>query len=196
MRRTSLRFVATVILCLAGALFLPTRAAHAAYTSGHFLFDKSTASPYGTISWRYHIDDGAVEYSAGSWRSGAGTGTNPCVKNVGWLPNGFYTSWGHYQNYNGTSVRGRVWRISDKACPDGTLRTELFIHSEQTSDNRQVCQPGVDVTTCWEGDGDYRSNGCIKLHPTSIAQAHDVQYPKGGIPYTETDRASYLLVAD
>lgn len=49
------------------------------------------------------------------------------------------------------------------ACWDGTIRNQLFIHTEETTNNGQTCSPGVDNPHCWEGTSDYYSNGCIKL---------------------------------
>jgi hypothetical protein len=120
-------------------------------------------------------------YGSQAWRAGSGTVQDACNKadpahgdNVGgWLPTGLYDIKGHYHHYNGSSVRGRVWRLQDKACSDGTLRTELFIHSEETADNGQSCE-----AFCWDGPNDYYSQGCIKISrggaaPTDLAQAND-----------------------
>jgi hypothetical protein len=57
------------------------------------------------------------------------------------------------------------------------LRTELFIHSEETSDEGQYCPTPYDDPFCWEGDFDYYSHGCIKLAhappwPSDVAQAN------------------------
>jgi hypothetical protein len=119
--------------------------------------------------------------SAGLWhaaRSGSGTGTNSCTTNVGWLPNGTYdiakgnlnygngtkSYVGHVDNYNGGLIFGRVYHLEDKACTSGTWRTELFIHTEESPTNTQVnCGAGGDSNQCWEGNGDYFSNACIKV---------------------------------
>lgn len=72
--------------------------------------------------------------------------TDTCVSNKGPLPSGGYDmdlfekTWGH------TTVRGWVWYLGDKKCPDGTWRTELFIHSQGVS-----------------GTADHRTNGCIEI---------------------------------
>lgn len=40
-------------------------------------------------------------------------------------------------------------------------RTEMFIHSEMNRDGGQ----GSAENRRWDGAGDYRSNGCVKLAP-------------------------------
>jgi hypothetical protein len=107
--------------------------------------------------------------SRASWRAGSGNGanwSNECVRNEGNLPNGTYNIRGWFDNYNGDLIHGRAVQLDDKVCSDGhTKRTELFIHSEQTVDNTQGGTEG----TRWDGDNDYKSNGCIKLQPNDIA---------------------------
>jgi hypothetical protein len=119
-----------------------------------------------------------------TWRAGSGQNTDECDsatydKVGGWLPRGWYTLLGHYDHYDGSKIKGRVWRWEDKRCNGGTgvLRTELFTHSEETAANGQYCPNPYDDPFCWEGDHDYYSNGCIKLahaqpYPSDVAQAH------------------------
>ena len=68
-----------------------------------------------------------------SWRAGSGLpggrATNSCVKGHGWLPNGRY-SLRQYDDYAGNLIHGRAFRLSDKRCANGTLREQLFIHTE------------------------------------------------------------------
>ena len=108
-----------------------------------------------------------------------------CRPNHGWLPNGWYDLWGHWNNYDQT-IKGRVWWVENMYCPDGTtLRTELFIHTEEgagTGPNNQpqLCGqqlPDDDLPYCWDkkpaysgaqnGTYDYYSNGCIKVRRQS-----------------------------
>ena len=94
-------------------------------------------------------------------RAGSGNGnTNACVRNAGWLPDGGYNnedsdSNSHLSFYNKTwgnpVVRGWVWDLGNKKCSNGTLRSELFIHSEGTSG--------------WT-ESNYKSEGCIKINQT------------------------------
>lgn len=103
------------------------------------------------------------------WRAGSGTGSQDgCELNHGWIPQGLGDLWGHYDHYEGSAIKGRVWYIADRACIYGTLRTELFIHSEETSNWGQSCTGG-DAPFCWENWTDYYSNGCIKLSHGSTA---------------------------
>jgi hypothetical protein len=105
-----------------------------------------------------------------SYRAGSGLNTNECdsaaYDNVGgWLPAGYYSLLGHFDQYPGTKIQGRVWQLQDKRCSGGTgtLRTELFIHSEETSTNGQTCGNPYNERFCWDGDSDYYSLGCIKI---------------------------------
>jgi hypothetical protein len=115
---------------------------------------------------------------ADSWRAGSGTNTDTCDVGDGWLPNGWYDLWGMYDHKDGTAIDGRAWYLQDKQCHDGTWRTELFIHTEETVDNGQSCPTSGDDPHCWEGTFDYKSNGCIKIaypnsgFPNDIGDAH------------------------
>jgi hypothetical protein len=116
-----------------------------------------------------------------SFRAGSGTSTNECYLSHGWLPTGWYDIVGHFDHYNASLIKGRVWQLSDKRCMGGTgtLRTELFIHSEETPDGGQYCPTAGDDPFCWEGAFDYYSNGCIKL-------AHAPPYPSD-VAYADND---------
>jgi hypothetical protein len=112
-----------------------------------------------------------------------------CEIGRGWLPSGWYAQKGHWDHYDGSKVRGRVWWIQDKTCRDGsTRRTELFIHSEETSANGQSCSSAYDDPFCWERESDYYSNGCIKLarpspvasFPNDLGAAHTTFHDYGG----------------
>jgi hypothetical protein len=99
----------------------------------------------------------------GSLRAGSGIGTDAC-QHYNWIPRGYYDVLWHDDYYAGSAVQGRVWRLSDYQCSNGVRRTELFVHSEETAGQGQDCGPdGTDYPFCWEGDGDYRSYGCVKL---------------------------------
>lgn len=47
-----------------------------------------------------------------------------------------------------------------------TPRTEMFIHSEMNRDGSQ----GKSEARRWDGAGDYKSNGCVKLSPSDITE--------------------------
>lgn len=114
----------------------------------------------------------------GSTTAGSGMGNqySTCQTNLGRLPSGWYDSAnGHMvDNKNGTAIDGRAWGLEDKVCNGGsTLRTELFIHTEETVSNGQNCTSAPDDPHCWEGTFDYASQGCVKVsHPTSVSTLH------------------------
>ncbi|QFZ78360.1 L,D-transpeptidase family protein [Streptomyces fagopyri] len=114
----------------------------------------------------------AVQFRAGS---GAGlgerkdAGRNECASGKGWLPKGTYTVGTPDTRYNGDLIKGYAIPLSDKACTNGTKRTQLFIHSEMTRAGGQApAVPGKDVRQRWDHDYDYESAGCIKLTPGNI----------------------------
>jgi hypothetical protein len=131
----------------------------------------ATASAY---EWIYYsrngsLINGSMNYncsvstcSSQIWRAGSGSGKTACEKN-NWIPLGSYDVPFHDDNYNASLIKGRVWRLSDYQCSNGVRRTELFIHSEETSNNGQSCPTSDDDPFCWEGANDYYSNGCIKI---------------------------------
>jgi hypothetical protein len=130
--------------------------------------------------YRQDLLDGSILNQA-SYRAGSGLNRNECdsaaYDNVGgWLPHGYYNLWGHYDHYTGSLIQGRVWRLQDKRCNGGTgtLRTDLFIHSEETWDNRQACQSPYIERFCWDNDNDYYSLGCIKISRNSANPPADL----------------------
>ncbi len=170
--------------------------AEAARSCLYFEFAKGTNSN-STLYWRYMDDYGRCIYAV-SWRAGSGVTTDPCQRYYGWLPNGWYDlkATGHVHDYGGTSIWGRVWSLQDKACKDGTLRTELFIHTEETVDNGQVCTSDPDDRQCWDktkapgdsqaGTNDFLSQGCIKVRRRS---------PEGSWPDAMSQVDSYWHAA-
>jgi len=135
-----------------------------------------TSNTNSTLWWKYALDNDMV-YTGSAWRAGTGSTTACNQVGRGWLPVGWYDTWGHWDNYDGL-IKGRVFYLQDKRCGDGTLRTELFIHSEETASNGQYCPSGYDDPYCWESWIDYYSSGCIKLahanngFPDAIGAAH------------------------
>ncbi|MFN8185917.1 MAG: hypothetical protein U0R69_02435 [Gaiellales bacterium] len=137
-------------------------------TAGNFNFKRQTPNN-STLKWEYACGTGLCSTQ---WRSGAGTTTNECQINQGWLPSGWYSRNAVYHNYDAV-IKGRAFWVQDKQCSNGTWRTELFIHSEETVSQGQQCTSNPDDPYCWEGTNDYYSNGCIKLnHATQIGAAH------------------------
>ena len=152
---------------------------------GWFELDR-TSNTSSTLRWKYALDNDMV-YTGASWRAGTGSTTACNQIGRGWLPVGWYDTWGHWNNYDGL-IKGRVFYLQDKRCGDGTLRTELFIHSEETASNGQYCPTSGDDPYCWEGWTDYYSNGCIKLahanagFPDAIGEAHWEWHNRFGSP--------------
>jgi hypothetical protein len=96
-------------------------------------------------------------------------GRNACVNNKGWLPNGTYRV-RQYADYPGHLIKGRAFRLDDKRCPSGTLREQLFIHTEAGAGNTQCANAPGDQLCRWEYPkiNDYTSHGCIKMSPSAI----------------------------
>ena len=119
-------------------------------------FTKSTAHPWhSTITWdaaRQRADGSWKVLAHDSWRAGSGlpggSAENACVKGHGWLPNGTYSLL-QYDDYPGNLIHGRAFRLNDKRCANGTLREQLFIHTEagrgQHPVRRRPRRPAVPV---------------------------------------------------
>ena len=111
------------------------------------------------------------------WRAGSGyfrDATDACVKNRGWLPNGTYQP-RLFADYHGNLIKGRAIYLGQKACGNGTVRTDLFIHTEQGAHNTQCADRPGDQVCRWEYPqvNDYRSYGCVKLSPHDLRQLYD-----------------------
>ena len=143
-------------------------------------FDKSQRNPQRSrLHWRvFRVQNGARTLVAHqSWRAGSGFtrhSTNACRRNDGWLPNGYYAPRLH-ANYHGSLIKGRAISLGAKQCANGTLRTDLFIHTEQGDRNRQCPDRPGDQVCRWEYPriDDYRSYGCIKLRPHDLKELYD-----------------------
>lgn len=138
---------------LATVMSVATATPAHATTSVWFQFQKQSAtfsasSPNATLTLYYSNDPTYPPHYVASWPAGSGTSSDTCYSYHGWLPDGTYSIKAWYPNHTGT-VEGPAIYLSDKACYNGTLRTELFIHSSYP----------------W-GTGRYTSNGCIKLSNT------------------------------
>jgi hypothetical protein len=161
-------------------------------TWGHFDFyeNRNAANNNLVLKWiSIREVDGNLEPARvrGTWRSGSGSSDtrinkNPCRVSKGWLPPGWYDGLFHAGNYNGSRIKGMVWKVQDMPCSNGTRRTDLFIHSEETASRGQSCPTSGDDPFCWEGTGDYYSEGCIKISHASIGNADFVSRSYGGPP--------------
>ncbi|NEC68969.1 L,D-transpeptidase [Streptomyces sp. SID9727] len=118
-----------------------------------------------------------------TYRAGSGLGTaanyhtkkgksyrDDCTSSAGWLPNGTYKP-NSFETGRNSAIKGYAIGLPDTKCHTGKVkRTALFIHSEMTKDRKQGPRDGTDSPQRWEGVRDYQSYGCIKLHPSHIAQ--------------------------
>jgi hypothetical protein len=169
--------------------------AHPGAIRAQITFTKDSAHPWRSSiawdAWRQRADGTWTNVAHDSWRAGSGMPgagtTNSCYKNHGWLPNGRYSLL-QYDDYPGTLIHGRVFRLSDQRCANGTLRQQLFIHTETGPGNIQ-CPNGPGDQPCrWEYPqiNDYTSHGCIKMSPASIlALTRDYQrFFKAGVRYS------------
>jgi hypothetical protein len=153
-------------------------AAHPGAVRALITFTKNTAHPWdSSLSWdasRQRADGTWRVVAHDSWRAGSGLpggglAENACAKGHGWLPDGTY-SLRQYDDYAGSLIHGRAFRLSDKRCANGTLREQLFIHTESGPGNRQCADGPGDQICRWEFPkiNDYTSHGCIKLSPSAI----------------------------
>lgn len=174
-------------IALLAALLLAWAAGPASAANGWWTFNRNT-NLNSVLNWKWTYPPSPTQYTR-SWRAGSGTTTDECQVGRGWLPAGWYAQNGHWNNYDGSKIRGRVWWMQDKTCRDGvTRRTELFIHSEETAANGQACSSTYDDPFCWEREADYYSLGCIKLarpspvasFPNDLGSAHSVYHDYGG----------------
>ena len=170
-------YLALTGLLAATALALP--ATGAAYPTWFEFTRQALNASTLTLVWEYGPD----HYGTQSFRAGSGTSTDACWVGHGHLPTGYYDLEGHWDNYDGT-IKGRVFYLQDKQCWNGTWRTQLFIHSEETAAQGQYCPTAGDDPYCWEGDSDYYSNGCIKVsragNPSDLRLVHDGWHAKSG----------------
>ncbi|MGC4112827.1 MAG: hypothetical protein QM747_20890 [Nocardioides sp.] len=151
--------------------------AHPGAVRAQITFTKRPAHPWDSKitwqAWRQRMDGSWKRVAHDAWRAGSGlpggSATNACVKGHGWLPNGRY-SLHQYDDYAGNLIHGRAFRLSDKRCTNGTLREQLFIHTEAGPHNSQCANGPGDQICRWEFPrvNDYTSHGCIKMSPADI----------------------------
>ena len=140
-------------------------------------FDKFWRDPQDSrLSWRVwrHDGRGRTLVESRSWRAGSGFtphSTNACKRDDGWLPNGGYRP-RLIADYWGSLIKGRAIALGQKACGNGTVRQNLFIHTEQGARNSQCADRKGDQPCRWEYPkfNDYRSHGCIKLSPGDMRE--------------------------
>jgi hypothetical protein len=141
------------------------------------VFAKDVRHPFRSrVLWRaWRQGPGGRKHAVdrGSWRAGAGFGgphtTDECARDLGWLPDGHY-SFVQYDDYHGNLIRGRAFYLGAKRCANGTMRTDLFIHTETGTGNRPCADRPGDQVCRWEYPrvNDYRSHGCVKMAPADL----------------------------
>jgi len=151
--------------------------AHPGQVRAQITFTKNHAHPWrSTIAWdaaRQRGDGSWAVLEHEAWRAGSGlpgaSAENACVKGHGWLPDGTYSLL-QYNDYDGSLIHGRAFRLNDKRCANGTLRQQLFIHTEAGAGNTQCPNVPGDQLCRWEFPkiNDYTSHGCIKMSPPAI----------------------------
>lgn len=157
-------------------------------------FDKNPKSQFQSrLIWQVERRNSAGQWRVierKRWRAGSGLpdrwGKNECVRNHGWAPNGTYAPI-QYDNYDGSVINGRVFFLDAKRCKNGTLRSQLFIHSEANPDNTQCANTAGDQSCRWEHPSinEYKSFGCIKMAPgdmKALTRAYH-RYFKAGLRY-------------
>ncbi|MFI1828170.1 L,D-transpeptidase [Streptomyces sp. NPDC020412] len=152
----------TTLLALAPAATAqnPT-AATSTSAATTLVFDKNQNDPTNS---RLYVRKGTKLWA--TYRAGSGIGRkDDCVRAKGWMPNGNWKIKLKSRTYDGTLIKGYAVYLQDMKCSKGTLvRTEMFIHSEMNQNGSQ----GSSESRRWDGAGDYKSNGCVKLHPDDI----------------------------
>ena len=182
-----------VLVALVAALLVAPTASAAVTREAVITFHKNYANTFrSTLTWEVFRVDANKRTSVQrlEWRAGAGyfrTSTNPCAKNNGWLPDGTYQP-RLARDYQGNVIKGRAIYLGQKACPNGTMRTDLFIHTEQGAGSSQCPNRPGDQACRWEYPRieDYRSFGCIKLSPGDLHELYDAW--RKYFPLGSTDR--------
>ncbi len=159
---------------LAVTLTIPANAL--AYRTWFEFARQSNIASTLTMVWQYGTGYNGTQ----TWRAGSGVSTDACWIGHGWLPTGYYDLWGHWDNFSG-KIAGRVFYLQNKPCWNGTWRTELFVHSEETAGQGQYCPTAGDDPYCWEGVYDYQSNGDqqLALRPGRLSQRRSLSPGKG-----------------
>jgi hypothetical protein len=177
--------------------------AHPGRVRAQITFTKNRAHPWHSrVTWRavrQQVDGSWKVVAEDSWRAGSGlpggSATNACVKGHGWLPDGRY-SLRQYDDYRGNLIHGRAFRLSDKRCSNGTLREQLFLHTEAGPGNTQCANRPGDQICRWEFPkiNDYTSHGCIKMAPSDLrALTRDYhRFFEAGVRY-RTAKVSLLV---
>lgn len=174
------RLLLVLLALVAGLTVVPAATAADSYRYAVITFHKNYRNTQrSTLTWQVFEVRGDERTSLvrKQWRAGSGyfrDSTNACAKNRGWLPDGGYRPT-LFRDYGGNLIKGRAIYLGQKRCANGTLRTDLFIHTEQGAGSRQCADRRGDQLCRWEYPkiDDYRSYGCIKLSPGDLHELYD-----------------------
>lgn len=193
MRRPLLTVLVLATLLLSALAASPAESARSPWR-GVLTFQKNGQHQFDSrLTWRLYQRQAGGTWkvvTTHSWRAGSGLpgpqGRNPCARSRGWLPNGTYRM-RQYADYPGHYIKGRAFGLDDKACANGTVRHQLFVHTEQGAHNRQCPNRPGDQACRWEWPriNDYKSLGCIKMAPGDLAQLVALyhQHFRAGVRY-------------
>lgn len=174
------RLVLVLLALVAGLTVAPAATAQDSYRYAVITFHKNYRDTFhSTLTWQVFRVSGDQRTSLvhRQWRAGSGyfrDSTNACRLNNGWLPDGTYRPT-LFRDYHGNLIKGRAIYLGRKRCANGTMRTDLFIHTEQGAGSRQCADRPGDQLCRWEYPriNDYRSYGCVKLSPGDLHELYD-----------------------
>ncbi|MEO5708812.1 MAG: hypothetical protein ABIQ59_03215 [Nocardioidaceae bacterium] len=175
-----MRLLVALVALVASTTVVPPATASDVHREAVITFHKNYANTFrSTLTWElFRVESGRrTSMQKLSWRAGAGyfrDSTDACRKNNGWLPDGTYQP-RLARDYGGNLIKGRAIYLGQKQCANGTMRTDLFIHTEQGAGSRQCANRPGDQVCRWEYPriNDYRSYGCIKLSPGDLHELYD-----------------------
>ena len=194
--RRHLAVLAALAAIVASVLVATPAESAATQWRGVLTFDKNWGNQFNSkLIWRVYQRQAGGTWKltlTKSWRAGSGlrgkVGRNSCATSKGWLPNGTYRMRQH-NDYHGNVIKGRAFRLDDKACPSGKVRHQLFIHTEQGARNTQCRDRKGDQACRWEWPrfNDYRSFGCIKMSPGDLRELVQLyhQHFGAGVRYSK-----------
>ena len=185
-----------MLVALAGSMLVVTPTASAGQSSYRYAviaFHKNYGNVFrSSLTWDVYKMTGGhrSRLQHKKWRAGSGFNrhsTNSCRRNNGWLPNGTYRP-RLFADYHGNKIKGRAIYLGQHRCKNGTMRTDLFIHTEQGAGSHQCRNRKGDQLCRWEypSYNDYRSYGCIKLSPRDLHELYDAW--RRYFPLGSTDR--------
>ncbi len=175
------RLLAVLLGLVAATVVVPATSSPAQAAGGArtavITFHKNYRNAHrSTLTWVVYrtVDGRRTTVVTKSWRAGSGflrSSTDACRKNRGWLPDGRYRP-RLFADYGGSVVKGRAIYLGNKACGNGTVRNDLFIHTEQDRGNRQCADRKGDQACRWEHPRfpDYQSYGCVKMSPGDLRE--------------------------